>query len=123
MTGSTAHLDTGAHGEHLAADYLQRAGYVIVAANWRCVQGELDLVARQGERLVFVEVRTRRAATTEAAFASITPAKRERFMAAVYAYLAAHAAPETDWRVDVIAVALRGAGPPLLEHLEDALDW
>lgn len=114
---------TGQQGETLAATYLQQQGYEIISRNWHCPQGELDIVARQGNVWVFIEVRTRRAITSESAFASISIGKRQRLVAAIYAYLQAHDLEVADWRVDVVAVALQRQKPPLIEHLEDALDW
>jgi len=114
---------TGRQGEQAAAAYLQRQGYVIVQTNWRCSAGEIDIVAQQGDEWVFVEVRSRRRASTEAAFESISARKRERMICAVYAYLAAFDVPaDAGWRVDVIAVALQPAGATI-EHVENALDW
>ena len=65
----------GARGERLAAAYLQQHGYTLIGANWHCAHGEIDLIARQNDVIVFVEVRTRRSGT-EAAFASINPRKQ-----------------------------------------------
>ncbi|MBC8099298.1 MAG: YraN family protein [Armatimonadetes bacterium] len=113
----------GQKGEALAASYLQAQGWAILATNWRCTRGELDIIAQHGAMLVFVEVRTRRAENTEAAFASITPTKRKRLMAAIYDYLAQQDLGDTDWRVDAIAVALRRHAAPLIDHAEDALGW
>jgi putative endonuclease len=114
---------TGKRGEELAAAYLKRGGYDIVATNWRCAAGEIDIVAWQGHTLVFVEVRTRHARTTESAFESITPRKQERLVASVHQYLTTHDLAAAVWRIDVIAVALGPAGDPDIDHVEDALDW
>lgn len=114
---------TGAQGEHLAAAYLQKQGYTLITANWRCQHGEIDLVMQQGEMLVFVEVKTRRSAITAPAFDNITPRKRARLVAAVHAYLAAHPPEDAPWRIDAVAVALPRTGQPLIDHVEDALDW
>lgn len=116
---------TGARGERIASDHLRQHGYCILATNWHCPAGELDIVARDptSETLVFVEVRTRTAASTEDAFASITPRKRERLLRAVAAYLDTCPTPEPVWRLDVIAVALRAGAHPLVQHVEDALGW
>ncbi len=119
----TTQQDTGTHGETLAADYLTGQGYTLITRNWHCRQGELDLVMRQGELLVFVEVRTRHAETTESAFASVQPPKQQRLIAAIHAYLDQHNSPDAAWRLDLIAVALPWQGAPIIEHVEDALDW
>lgn len=111
-------------GEQLAVQHLQATGYTVVTRNWRFRLGEIDIVAQQGETLVFVEVRARHDETTENAFASITPAKREKMIRAAYAYADAHKLPDdTPWRIDVIAVAFPKGKHPLIEHAEDALGW
>lgn len=113
----------GQRGEKLAADYLKQRGYAILGVNWRCKYGELDIVARQGQTLVFVEVRTRHAALPEAAFASITERKRQRLVRAATLYLAQHHLDAALWRIDVVAIAIPQTGSPLIEHVTDALDW
>ncbi len=119
-----ASKQTGAQGEAIARRYLRRQGYQIIDSNWSSIYGELDIVAERDEALVFVEVKTRRAANTESALEGITAAKRERMLKAVYQYLHENELdPDTAWRIDVIAVALDGKGPPKLDHVEDAFDW
>jgi putative endonuclease len=113
----------GQRGELLAADYLKRQGYTIVTSNWRCKYGEIDIVAQKDNRLVFVEVRTRHASTTEAAFESISPHKQKRMTASAQTYIADHGLDATDWRVDVIGIAIPRVGAPVIEHAEDALGW
>jgi putative endonuclease len=113
----------GQSGEALAARYLAERGYQIVATNWHCQHGELDIVARQTDMLVFVEVRTRHANTPDTAFESITPRKRHKLTALAHAYLTAHNLDSAMWRVDVIAIAIGRSGPPQIEHAEDALGW
>jgi putative endonuclease len=121
---STSQKQAGAHGETLAAQYLQQRDYHIAAQNWHCQYGEIDIIAQKDDLLAFVEVRTRRAPTTESAFASITPTKRQKLIAAAQTYLAEHDPTESlTWRIDVIAVALWNNQPPQIEHIEDALDW
>lgn len=115
---------TGAQGEAIARRYLRRQGYQIIDCNWSSIFGELDIIAERAGVLAFVEVKTRRAANTEAALSSITAAKRERMLKAIYQFLHEREFdPDSQWRVDVIAVALSGKGPPMLDHVEDAFDW
>ena len=78
----------GAQAETLAAEFLAARGLAIVERNFRCRRGELDLIARDGEMLVFVEVRLRRRDDFGGAAASITAAKRARMIAAAGLYLA-----------------------------------
>jgi putative endonuclease len=121
---STANQKTGQRGEELAADHLRHNGYVIITTNWHCKVGEIDIVANKDDVLVFVEVRTRHAATTESALESITPSKRQKMINSAYTYVNANDLPsETFWRIDVIAVALDRSGSPIIDHVEDALGW
>jgi putative endonuclease len=113
----------GDFGEQAAAAYLIRQGYALLARKWRGAGGELDLVMRDGEELVFVEVRTRRGAAG-AAEESVGPAKRGRLIALAYTYLEAAALPEaTPWRIDVVALDVDRAGRiARLEHIRDAVE-
>jgi putative endonuclease len=120
---STSKRDLGQRGEQLAAAYLRGRGYIIVTTNWRCAHGELDIVARKDETLVFVEVRARRALSTDGAFESVNVHKQTRLERLAYAYLDAHNLHDTDWRVDVIGVAFAGSRGPVIEHVENALGW
>ena len=80
--------EAGARAEAIAADFLVARGLTIVARNFRCRRGEIDLIARDGETLVFVEVRLRSRRDFGGAAASITAAKRARIAAAALFYLA-----------------------------------
>ena len=111
----------GALGEELAARRLAAAGYDIVTRNWRCQAGELDLVARQGDCLVLVEVRTRRGKALGPPEESITPAKQTRLAALAEAYVQAVDWPG-GWRIDVVAVELGRDGRLLrVDHYENAV--
>lgn len=78
----------GAQAEQRAADYLQARGLRLLARNWRCRFGEIDLILMEGGTLVFVEVRARRGAGFGGALESITAAKRVRLARTAEAYLA-----------------------------------
>ena len=71
---------SGAAAEDIAADYLEARGLHIIRRNHRCRFGEIDLIARDGQTLVFVEVRLRRGSSFGGALASITPAKQRKLM-------------------------------------------
>lgn len=113
----------GQRGEALAADFLTRRGYQVLARNWRCKRGEIDLIVEQQTMLIFVEVRSRSMTTTERAFESIGPRKRTRLVAAAQFYLSATHQDHRPWRIDIIAVAFPHGREPIVEHVEDALDW
>ena len=118
----------GQLGEDYAAGYLIRQGYTVLTRNWRTRAGELDIVARDGAWLVFVEVRARRrgranqAPTLGRPEDSVTPAKQARLVAMAEAYLFEHPW-DGPWRIDVVALELRpnGAGARL-NHLKDAVE-
>lgn len=108
----TAMNRAGARAEDLCAELLERAGLRVLARNWRCRMGEIDLVAEDAGTLVFAEVRFRGSASRGGAAESITPAKQARIIAAARAYLRGR--PEADCRFDVL----------LLDALErDRIEW
>lgn len=114
----------GRAGEALAAALLEQAGYRIVARNFHCRGGELDLVAQKGEILAFVEVRTRRKGGMVSAVESVTPAKRKKIVAAAYAFLEQNPALAASMqpRFDLVLVEAAGETPALwhTDHLTDA---
>jgi putative endonuclease len=99
----------GRLGESLAADHLEQRGYVIRQRNYRCPIGEMDIVAEDGDCLVFVEVRTRRGREYGTPEESITAAKQAKLVEVAQTYLQEHDWPE-DWRIDVVAVELTRRG-------------
>lgn len=109
----------GAQGEILAALALERVGYTVLERNWRCSQGELDIVARHGGELVFVEVRARTDGV-DSALESISARKRARLEALAQAYLAAHDLDDAPFRIDVAAVNPRTSA---VEIIENAVGW
>jgi putative endonuclease len=114
----------GDFGEAAAAAFLIRQGYVVRERQWRCRSGEIDLIARQGDQVIFVEVRTRRDTAPGSAEESITPAKQQRLVELAYMYLEAHALDEhTAWRIDVIVVRIDRAGRIVqLTHIPHAVE-
>jgi putative endonuclease len=108
--GSGDRARLGASGERLAADLLARRGYRLVARNWRCPYGEIDLIAEDGAELVFVEVKARRGARMGSGEEAITPVKRRRLIAAAQTYLAEQGAEQRHFRFDVVAIALAPGG-------------
>jgi putative endonuclease len=100
----------GRYGEKMAATELSRRGYVIRDRNWRCPEGEMDIIAEHDGWLVFVEVRTRRGRRLGSPEESITHAKRTTLIRVAERYLTEMDWPETDWRIDVVAVELTRAG-------------
>ncbi len=117
-----ARKQLGDTGEEMAARELMRRGYRVLERNWRCPEGELDLVAEQDGTLVFVEVRTRRGDRFGTPEESITPAKRAHLIASAQAYLQAHSL-DCDWRIDVIAIEMSSRGELLrVDMIENAIE-
>lgn len=111
----------GNQGEHIAAKYLSNKGYTIVARNWHCRYGEIDIIATLNDVMVFVEVKTITRLTSNP-LGQITPKKREKLINAVYSYLAENPSAPDHWRIDAVGVILRG-DEPTVQHVEDALGW
>ena len=110
----------GRHGERLAREHLERQGYQILHTNYPCPEGEVDLVARDGEETVFVEVRARRGNAFGTPEESITRVKKVRLLAVAQHYLADDG--DTPWRVDVVALELDPRGHLLrLTHHQNAI--
>jgi putative endonuclease len=110
----------GARGEEAASAYLERQGIQIIERNWRCSAGEADIIARESDALVFIEVKTR---TTHAAGLpeeAITKAKRARYEKIAIEYLDNHDLPSSRVRFDVISINVSGKGRAFLRHHRDA---
>jgi putative endonuclease len=105
----------GQRGEDLAVDHLKRAGYRILDRNVRSRWGEIDVIARDGDCLVFVEVRTVRSAKMLPE-ESIGVRKQRRIAALALRYLQTTGQPDCDWRADVVAIEIDEHG--LVKRLE-----
>ncbi len=116
------HLDLGARGEALAGKYLRRAGYRLLARNFRCRYGEIDLVAEEGGNLVFVEVKTRSSAGFGHPLEAVDRHKQGQLIRAAHVYLREQAAEERFCRFDVVAVTFGGDGAPIIELVKNAFD-
>ncbi len=114
-------LELGALGERIAVEELTRLGYRILERNYRCSVGEIDIIARHREILVFVEIKTRRGRSPGYAKEAVDAGKRRRLSKAALSYLKAHGACDASARFDVVAVSLAD-GPPVVEVVENAFD-
>jgi putative endonuclease len=94
----------GAAGEARAAAWYERRGYEVVARNWRCRDGELDLVVRKGRVLAFVEVKTRRTAAFGAPVEAITRDKQRRLRVLALRFLEVHPVRSRELRFDVVSI-------------------
>jgi putative endonuclease len=110
----------GAYGERVAERALTDAGLTVLDRNWRCRDGELDLVAREGDALVFCEVKTRTGSGFGLPAEAVTWVKRRRLRVLASAWLAAHDQHAPDLRFDVVGVQVPAAGLPRVTHLRNA---
>jgi putative endonuclease len=112
----------GTAGESLACRHLAGKGFAIVARNYRCRSGEVDVIARHGEATVFVEVKERHGASHGAGCDSVTFGKRRRIVRAARLYAASHGLEETPLRFDVVSIDWTEAGRPVIRHDEGAFN-
>ena len=112
----------GAFGEAAAVDYLRKRRYEILAMNYRCPLGELDIIARQKDTFVFAEVKLRREGGYAPAAEAVTPVKQRRLRFAAENWLAENELEDVPCRFDVIEVYLEKTGSRItrIRHLEEA---
>lgn len=114
-------IHVGRYGEDLAFDYLRRSGMLVLDRNWRPqgagVRGELDLVARDGDELVIVEVKTRRSIAFGMPVESISRRKIRALRSLALAWLDQRSVHAPNIRFDVISIVIPPAGQPVIEHL------
>jgi putative endonuclease len=115
---------TGALGEKLAQDFLKKKGYRILETNYRHPRGEIDIVAREKDCLVFVEVRTKSNLDFGTPEESITYTKMKHLETGIYHYLGNHKNLPESWRADVIAIELdNNYQLKRIELIENALEF
>jgi putative endonuclease len=114
-------LDLGKAGEDLALREIERLGYRCIARNYRCALGEVDLVAADGDTLVFIEIKTRSGKTLAYAKEAVTLRKRRQLSKVALAYMKANRCPDAKARFDVVAVNLSG-GVSRIEVVKDAFE-
>ncbi|GAA2197649.1 YraN family protein [Sinomonas flava] len=107
----------GARGERLAEEYLRSLGAAILDRNWRCAEGELDIVAADAGTLVAVEVKARRSWDYGHPFEAVDPAKLARLVRLLGLWAREHGARGRQRRVDVVAVTGPAGEQSVLEHL------
>ena len=114
--------ETGILGEKIATNFLKKRGYRILETNYRCPYGEIDIIARHKDFLVFVEVRAKRSLGFGTPEESITPTKKEKIRASALYYCQTHTKLPTSWRIDAVAIELSREGKPSrVELIENAV--
>jgi putative endonuclease len=114
--------ELGARGESLAVEKLKTEGYHIRDRNWRILEGELDIVAEDGDTIVFVEVKARTSRRFGLPEEALTKKKRQRLIKAALTYLDTHQIFEANWRFDFIAIEWSSRGDlRRIEHFVDVI--
>ncbi len=127
VDGKDGRKQLGAWGERVAAIHLEAQGYQILQHNWRAnaapgSRGEIDLVARTGQVLVFVEVKTRRGRASGTPEEGVTRQKARQLLRLGQQYLLEHNLDDVEWRIDLVAVELDAHGRLLrCEHIPNAV--
>jgi putative endonuclease len=109
-------------GETIAGIYLEKQGYKILARNYRCPLGEIDLVAMDQERVVFVEVKTREGLSFGEPREGVGPKKMRKLSMLGLYYLKAHGLLEAPARFDVVSVLLLPGAEPQVDLIQDAFE-
>ena len=107
----------GAWGEDLAAEYVESLGWTIIARNWACDVGEIDLVAREGQTVVFIEVKARSGTGFGDPLESITTAKVRKLHELALAWLVNQDDGVHSVRIDAIGVMVRPGTKPSITHV------
>ncbi len=112
----------GKLGEELAARFLANHGHTIIARNYRCQAGEIDIISRDSEYLVFTEVKTRRTTLHGKPSEAVTPYKQRQICRSADVFLSKNEI-DCDIRFDIITIFLPKNKPPQIEHIADAFDY
>ena len=107
----------GAYGEALAARHLIERGMVLLDHNWRCPDGEIDLILRDGDELVFCEVKTRRSTSHGTPFEAVTTTKFARLRRLASQWMSANDVRTFEVRFDVVGIVCPRAGTPQIDHM------
>jgi putative endonuclease len=119
FVAANSRMNCGKSGEDLAARFLAENGFTILARNYRYERAEIDIVAEEGEELVFVEVKTRRSRSYGAPEEAVTEEKQEQIRSAAEGYLYQHDVDDRPCRFDIVAVEVKD-GMAEIRHLRDA---
>lgn len=118
----TKNIEVGKRGEDIAADYLTQRGYSIITRNYRKRFGEVDIIARHGTTIVFVEVKTRRSAAFGSGFEAVDVRKQRQLTRVAQEYLSRYKLFNENARFDVVAVQLAGDGKSQVQIITNAFE-
>jgi putative endonuclease len=118
MSSGAHNSSLGSYGERVAARRLVESGMVLLDRNWRCEVGEVDLVLRDGDVLVFCEVKTRSTAAYGHPLEAVTPVKGERLRQLAVRWVEEHGVDPAEIRIDLVGVLLADRGAAEVEHVQ-----
>ena len=113
--------DLGAFGEDLALKKIKRLGYKCIARNYRCPLGEIDIIAKEKDSLVFIEIKTRRGRTTGYAKEAINSRKKRQLSKVALTYMKSNNCCDVKSRFDVVVISLKD-GRQEIEVIQNAFD-
>ncbi len=119
---SDKRIQIGKLGENLAAQYLQKEGYRILVRNYRKKFGEIDIIAKDGSVLVFVEVKTRKTTSMGSPFGAVTFKKQQQISRMAQEYLSSNNLFDYEARFDVVSILLDSINEPSIELLQNAFE-
>jgi putative endonuclease len=119
VTSHRSYSQTGKRGEDIATEFLRRQGYTILARNYRIASGEIDIIAREDNILVFIEVKTCRSSSFGEPETWVSERKQQQIEKVALGYLQEHDIQDVDCRFDVVAVKLSG-GKSRVKLIKDA---
>lgn len=114
-------LDLGKFGEELAFRKIKRLGYKKIIRNFRCPLGEVDIIARDGDTLVFLEIKTRKGRSIDYAKEAVNARKKRQISKVALAYMKSENCSDVRARFDVVAISLR-RGKPKIEVIKNAFE-
>ena len=122
VTRGAREADLGARGEALAAKELKRRGYQILERRWRCRFGEIDIVAKDGDTVVVVEVKTRTRNDHFSPVDAVDAKKQRKLIQLAHAYVRARLPDDATVRFDVVGITKAPGKRPILEHIPNAFE-
>ncbi len=112
----------GQNGEKLAQTHIKKLGYKILTTNYRIRNGEVDIIAKDNDVLVFLEVKSRKSTSCGTPLSSITWRKQKKISGVALEYILRNNLVDTDARFDVISVTWDSTHSPRIEHIQNAFD-
>jgi len=119
---SNRRITIGRHGEDIAAKYLRRQGFKVIKQNYRCRLGEIDIIARDGEELVFIEVKTRTSHSCGHPAQAVDRRKQGQLVKAAQTFMTETKQHDSPARFDVVAIQLEEDMAAEIDHIRNAFD-